>query len=64
MRIHAFPTLVAGGFKKTKCPTGYYKSGGEYCKPISSSDREAQPRDKGGKCPTGWRKSGGYCVKQ
>jgi hypothetical protein len=45
------------------CPTGFYKFG-NYCKRISSSDRDALPRENGGKCPTGWYKSGGYCVKQ
>jgi len=46
----------------SKCPTGFYSSG-SYCKRISSSDREAIPREDGGKCPTEWRKSGDYCVK-
>jgi hypothetical protein len=46
-----------------KCPTGYYTSGGNYCKRISSSDREAIPREEDGKCHSGWRKSGDYCVK-
>ena len=45
------------------CPTGTYKSR-DYCKRISSSDREALPGEKGVSCPTGWQKSGGYCVKQ
>ena len=45
------------------CPTGFYTSGGSYCKRISSSDKEALPRESGSKCPTGWRKSGDYCVK-
>ena len=45
------------------CPTGTYKSG-DYCKRMSSSDREAIPREKGASCPTGWRKSDQYCVKQ
>lgn len=45
------------------CPTGTYKSG-DYCKRLSSSDREALPRESGKDCPTGWRKSDGYCVKQ
>ena len=48
----------------SKCPTGYYSSAGSYCKRISSSDREALPREDGGKCPTGWYKSGSYCVRQ
>jgi hypothetical protein len=43
-------------------PTGFYKSG-SYCTRMSSSDREAPPREDGSKCPTGWYKSGGYCVK-
>jgi hypothetical protein len=44
------------------CPIGTYKSG-DYCKRISSSDREALPREDGRECPTGWRKSGDYGVK-
>jgi hypothetical protein len=48
MRIHAFPTLVAGGFKKTKC-LGYV---------MQHSSRRIPRQDNS--CPTGFYKSGNY----